>query len=130
MPQWAPMKAYSAVGDAIDDFDSGGQSWKMINSDRVNDKLFSGQIEIMKANLHGTHLWLPSLFLDQIGTLLQKSSSRDGPVIVADVRDSALKANGTEREDVCRQMLHMLHSMQHGTWSLTARSSSVHIHVW
>lgn len=75
----------------------------------ANAKALPGQVEIMRANLHGTHLWVQSLLLDQIDVLLQNISQADSSE--SGSYTTALKASWTEREDVCRQMLHLLHSM-------------------
>ncbi|CAH0046305.1 unnamed protein product [Clonostachys solani] len=83
-----------------------------MNEDYVNS--LPGQFEIMRANLHGTHLWLQSALLDQIDIILQDMSKR--PDLSQSERDchlAALKASWSEREDVCRQMLHLVHSMPH-----------------
>ncbi|KAH7134618.1 beta-glucosidase [Dactylonectria estremocensis] len=76
----------------------------------LNAKALPGQVEIMRANLHGTHLWVQSLLLDQIDVLLQKISQKQDASDAASY-SAALKSSWTEREDVCRQMLHLLHSM-------------------
>ncbi|CAM1507972.1 Fc.00g048200.m01.CDS01 [Cosmosporella sp. VM-42] len=74
-------------------------------------KVFLGQAEIMRANLHGTHLWLQSLLLDQIDALLQGTASTDDSTTGENSSMAVLKSNWTEREDICRQMLHLLHSI-------------------
>lgn len=75
-------------------------------------KVVQGQLEIMRANIHVTHLWLQSLLLEQVDVVVQESGvggvgGTPGPEEVA----AALKANWAEREDICRQMLHLLHSI-------------------
>lgn len=83
-----------------------------MNEDDV--KSLPGQFEIMRANLHGTHLWLQSALLDQIDLILQDMSKRtDISQAERDCHLAALKASWSEREDVCRQMLHLVHSMPH-----------------
>ncbi|OHE96942.1 hypothetical protein CORC01_07727, partial [Colletotrichum orchidophilum] len=74
--------------------------------------VLQGQAEIMRANIHVTHLWLQSLLLEQIDVVTQENamahpSTTTGPEDVS----TALKANWAEREDICRQMLHLLHSI-------------------
>ncbi|CAG9986243.1 unnamed protein product [Clonostachys byssicola] len=87
------------------------QADEMVEDDA---KSLPGQFEIMRANLHGTHLWLQSALLDQIDLILQDMSKR--PDISQSERDchlAALKASWSEREDVCRQILHLVHSIPH-----------------
>ncbi|POR35637.1 Uncharacterized protein TPAR_04157, partial [Tolypocladium paradoxum] len=74
-------------------------------------KILHGQLETMRVNLHATHLWLQSLLLDQVDVLLQENTARSDPGI--DTGAAALKANWAEREDICRQMLHLLHGIPH-----------------
>ncbi|KAM0510608.1 hypothetical protein D7B24_009309 [Verticillium nonalfalfae] len=70
------------------------------------------QLEITRANLHFTHLWLQNYLLEKIDLILQQQ------VLDADVTSdtasasAALRANWASREDICRQMLHLLHSIQ------------------
>ncbi|KAJ0119935.1 hypothetical protein J7T55_000785 [Diaporthe amygdali] len=80
----------------------------------LHSKVIQGQAEIMRANLHVTHLWLQSLLLEQIDVVVQgnvigsaSTVTRSEEVLVS------LKANWAEREDICRQMLHLLHSIPH-----------------
>lgn len=75
-------------------------------------KVVQGQLEIMRANIHVTHLWLQSLLLEQVDVVVQESvvggaGGTAGPEEVS----ASLKANWAEREDICRQMLHLLHSI-------------------
>lgn len=75
-------------------------------------KVVQGQLEIMRANIHVTHLWLQSLLLEQVDVVVQENviggaGGTAGPEEVS----AALKANWAEREDICRQMLHLLHSI-------------------
>lgn len=81
-------------------------------------KLVQGQHEIMRANIHVTHLWLQSLLLERVDVIVQESVVGGGGTGVpaaagagADEVSTALKANWAEREDICRQMLHLLHSI-------------------
>lgn len=77
-------------------------------------KVVQGQHEIMRANIHVTHLWLQSLLLEQVDVIVQEkviggggAGAAAGPEEVS----AALRANWAEREDICRQMLHLLHSI-------------------
>jgi beta-glucosidase len=70
--------------------------------------------EISRANIHVTHLWFQSYVLDQMDEVVQEIDAAGG-------QDSAtpgwatarLEANWRDREDVCRQLLHVVHSIQH-----------------
>jgi hypothetical protein len=74
-------------------------------------KAVQGQHEIMRANIHVTHLWLQSLLLEQVDVVVQeKVTGSTGGAAGAEV-SASLKANWAEREDICRQMLHLLHSI-------------------
>ncbi|KAG8158636.1 hypothetical protein KVR01_011758 [Diaporthe batatas] len=76
-------------------------------------KVVQGQLEIMRANIHVTHLWLQSLLLEQIDVVIQEKVIGGAAAGAAGAEEvsSALKANWAEREDICRQMLHLLHSI-------------------
>lgn len=63
------------------------------------------QFEAMRANIHVTHLWLQSIIYDQIDTL---------PVVGPDREPTRLpspKSFWNDREDICRQLLHVLHNV-------------------
>lgn len=62
------------------------------------------QLEVMRANIHVTHLWLQSIILDQIEALQRSDAAASTPV-----PDSMV--SWTEREDICRPLLHVLHSV-------------------
>lgn len=66
--------------------------------------LLESQITTLRSNVHVTHLWLQSTILDQIDAVVQNSpeSSSSTP----DAKDL-----WREREDICRQLLHILHSI-------------------
>ncbi|GJC92017.1 quinate utilization pathway activator [Colletotrichum higginsianum] len=75
-----------------------------------------GQAEVMRANIHVTHLWLQSLLLEKVEVVIQESalgnpSSGVGAAAAAEEVSEALRENWAEREDICRQMLHLLHSI-------------------
>ena len=76
-----------------------------------NSKILAGQLQIMRANLHGTHLWVQSALLDRIDVILHEKAQRLATEANQDTPTADLKASWLEREDVCRQMLHLLHSM-------------------
>jgi hypothetical protein len=66
--------------------------------------LLESQITTLRANVHVTHLWLQSVIMDRIDAIVHNSpeSSSDTP----NAKDS-----WREREDICRQLLHILHSI-------------------
>lgn len=75
-------------------------------------KVVQGQHEIMRANIHVTHLWLQSLLLEQVDVIVQENViAGAGAAVGAEEVSASLKANWAEREDICRQMLHLLHSI-------------------
>jgi hypothetical protein len=72
--------------------------------DSAEHELVDSQVTTIRSNIHVTHLWLQSVILDQIGAILHNfpessSSTSDG------------KDLWREREDICRQLLHILHSI-------------------
>lgn len=77
-------------------------------------KVVQGQHEIMRANIHVTHLWLQSLLLEQVDVIVQEgviAGGGAGAATGAEEVSASLRANWAEREDICRQMLHLLHSI-------------------
>lgn len=77
-------------------------------------KVVQGQHEIVRANIHVTHLWLQSLLLEQVDVIVQGGvvgSSSSAAAAGAEEVSASLRANWAEREDICRQMLHLLHSI-------------------
>lgn len=76
-------------------------------------KVVQGQHEIVRANIHVTHLWLQSLLLEQVDVIVQGGvvGSSSAAAAGAGEVSASLRANWAEREDICRQMLHLLHSI-------------------
>lgn len=81
-------------------------------------RVVQGQLEIMRANIHVTHLWLQSLLLEQVDVVVQEEvigggggAAGGGAAGAGEEVSASLKANWAEREDICRQMLHLLHSI-------------------
>ncbi|KAK1639268.1 hypothetical protein BDP81DRAFT_448091 [Colletotrichum phormii] len=74
-------------------------------------QVIQGQAEIMRANIHVTHLWLQSLLLEQIDGVTQEGAIANPSTTAREEVSAALEANWAEREDICRQMLHLLHSI-------------------
>ncbi|KAH7025703.1 uncharacterized protein B0I36DRAFT_293333 [Microdochium trichocladiopsis] len=70
-----------------------------------NDSMATSTIqrESIRANIHVTHLWLQSALLDQIDALQQQQQQ---PVIA-----TTGHVSWDEREDICRQLLHTVHSI-------------------
>ncbi|KAF6819050.1 hypothetical protein CPLU01_13146 [Colletotrichum plurivorum] len=77
----------------------------------AHSKLLQGQADVMRANIHVTHLWLQSILLEQVDVVLQESAIGPGAAMSGEDVAAAMKANWAEREDICRQMLHLLHSI-------------------
>lgn len=74
-------------------------------SERRDNHIRKAQFEAMRANIHVTHLWLQSIIYDQIDTL---------PVVGPDRGSTGLhnvKSFWNEREDIARQLLHVLHNV-------------------
>jgi hypothetical protein len=89
--QWAPL---------LDDDGSHGSSAEQ-------QQILKAQFASMRTNIHVTHLWLQSIILDQLDALPQSAS-------VLATLDSSQPDAGimwAEREDICRQLLHVLHSI-------------------
>lgn len=63
--------------------------------------IINAQMEVLRANIHVTHLWLQSVILDKIDGLRLNNPSLPGP---------GPKILWSRREEVARQMLHVLHS--------------------
>ncbi|KAH6695132.1 hypothetical protein F5X68DRAFT_272596 [Plectosphaerella plurivora] len=69
-----------------------------------------GQHEITRANVHVSHLWFQSFLLDKLDEVVQEADDTG----VQDPRmQTLLEANWREREDVSRQLLHVVHSIPH-----------------
>ncbi|KAH0429953.1 hypothetical protein CcaCcLH18_08098 [Colletotrichum camelliae] len=119
MRQWASSDSYEAPvtprydgGDsqpAVSSYDSPAADMQSRPVD--HSKIVQGQADIMRANLHVTHLWLQSILLEQIDVVLQESAIGPNAAMGGEDVAAALKANWAEREDICRQLLHLLHSI-------------------
>jgi hypothetical protein len=66
--------------------------------------LLESQVTTLRSNIHVTHLWLQSVILDQIGAILHNPP--ESLSISLDAKDF-----WREREDICRQLLHILQSI-------------------
>lgn len=69
--------------------------------------VMKAQFESMRANIHVTHLWLQSIILDQLDALMASEPSI--ATLLSSLPDT--KAMWAVREDISRQLLHLLHSI-------------------
>ena len=73
-----------------------------------SEKLLHAQFETIRINIQVTHLWLQSLLFEQINSLEGNN---------ADASNSTPRPESVllwrEREDICRQLLHVLYSVPH-----------------
>jgi hypothetical protein len=96
-----------------------GDSYHSFNSSDARQNAFTdshiahSQNEITRANLHVTHLWLQNFLLDKMDVVLQEINDRGQPAEHDADITGQLKQNWREREDVARQLLHILHSIPH-----------------
>jgi hypothetical protein len=82
------------------------ENW-LINASTEHQRIVKCQFASMRANIHVTHLWLQSIIHDQIYALsLNKSSGAS-----ADIPPPEPKVTWVEREDICRQLLYILHGI-------------------
>lgn len=81
------------------------QPWAPVNGATVDgtssSRVLDTQMEILRANIHVTHLWLQCMILDKIDALQLNDSS---------LPKTDPKDNWHKREEIARQMLHVLHS--------------------
>ncbi|KAL2063233.1 hypothetical protein VTL71DRAFT_5038 [Oculimacula yallundae] len=70
-------------------------------------RILHSQYESMRANIHVSHLWLQSIIADQIDAL----KDHDPNASQLDSVTLATKDRWAEREDICRQLLHILHGI-------------------
>ncbi|CRK22164.1 hypothetical protein HYQ45_005989 [Verticillium longisporum] len=68
------------------------------------------QAETTRANIHITHLWLQSFLLDQTDGIVQAMAAAGGGGDEAWAAHQ-LASSWAEREDICRQLLHVLHNI-------------------
>ncbi|KAF4975476.1 hypothetical protein FZEAL_7739 [Fusarium zealandicum] len=108
MRQWGPGDHYQSNGKQL--FSSSWCPRDFFASARIGH----AQNEISRANLHVSHLWLQSFLLDKMDLVIQEiDSTRPQTVAGGASSSSHLKLNWREREDICRQLLHILHSIPH-----------------
>ncbi|KAI9728892.1 MAG: hypothetical protein M1834_007150 [Cirrosporium novae-zelandiae] len=87
-------------------------------------KVLEAQFESMRINIHVTHLWLQSVLFEQVNTL-ESAVDPDGAPLTntpstaitttssASQSEEKIQALWNEREDICRQLLHILHDAPH-----------------
>jgi hypothetical protein len=90
----------------LDDIPSPFRQYASTLKERSSEQreLLESQITTLRSNVHVTHLWLQSVILDQIDAILQNP-----PEAASSAHDA--KDLWREREDICRQLLHILHSI-------------------
>ncbi|KZL76065.1 quinate utilization pathway activator [Colletotrichum tofieldiae] len=118
MRQWASSESYDAPGTPSYENDQPAMSnyGSPVDHSHTTESghsasVIQGQAEIMRANIHVTHLWLQSLLLEKVEVALQDSALGNSSATAREEVSAALKASWAEREDICRQMLHLLHSI-------------------
>lgn len=72
-----------------------------LSTDLDHESIVRIQFTAMRANLHVTHLWLQSIIMDQL----------DAAQAVDDTNGTIRKGLWAQREEICRQLLHLLHSI-------------------
>lgn len=94
----------------------GHQSRDEFDKNVDSPEVAHAQLEITRANLHFTHLWLQNYILEKIDLILQQQVSDASVTSDTASASAALRANWASREDICRQMLHLLHSISASTY--------------
>ncbi|EEY17462.1 conserved hypothetical protein [Verticillium alfalfae VaMs.102] len=98
MTQWGPSSIYDS-----------GPSTPAANS------VSRAQAETTRANIHITHLWLQSFLLDQTDGIVQAMAAAAGGGSGGGDDETwaahQLASSWAEREDICRQLLHVLHNI-------------------
>ena len=120
----------------LDDIPASLQPWVTFEESENRDENSSGdknsdlqtrrgryeQFAIMRANLHVTHLWFQNMLSMQLDGLLdsqvqsQLSQSPSSPEVgasteIVPIPPRDVKLVWAEREDLCRQLLHLLHGI-------------------
>jgi len=70
-------------------------------------RILKARFESMRANIHVTHLWLQSIISDQVDALRLHEPNLES----LDLAPAGSKELWAEREDVCDQLLHVLHGI-------------------
>ncbi|KAH8197570.1 hypothetical protein TruAng_008254 [Truncatella angustata] len=95
-PETCPLRQWAQAPAITPSFDEGSPSATDLHEDVVQL-----QFATMRANLHVTHLWLQSIVIDQL----------DAAEGTNDPDSLSRKALWAQREEVCRQLLHVLHTI-------------------
>ena len=85
-------------------------SW-LSNTPLEQRDIIKSQFASMRANIHVTHLWLQSIIYDQIDNLVQNKLNSASPSPDLPVAPTQPKLTWPEREDICRQLLHILYGI-------------------
>ncbi|KAF5004879.1 hypothetical protein FDECE_8661 [Fusarium decemcellulare] len=107
MRQWGPGDNYQSSGKSPYD------GHVIRHDDFRESNLAHAQNEITRVNLHVSHLWLQSFLLDKMDAVLQEMEGARMQTTGGSTTSTHLKLNWREREDVCRQLIHILHSIPH-----------------
>ncbi|KAL1890752.1 hypothetical protein Sste5346_008077 [Sporothrix stenoceras] len=92
---------------ALDDVPKEFDEWTIgggTQGQRDTDPVVARQFEIMRANIRVTHLWLQSLIFEDIVSLSTEGEQEPS---------SNLRNLWDDRENICRQLLHVLYNISH-----------------
>ena len=101
----------------LDDVPAPLRQWAIAESDDVSwlsntapehRTILKSQFASMRANIHVTHLWLQSITYDQIDNLVLNKLNNLSPSSNPPITIPRAKLTWSEREDICRQLLHIL----------------------
>lgn len=99
-------KQKHALDNVPEEFDE----WTINGCQQKTDPIAARQFEIMRANIRVTHLWLQSLIFEDIVSLstettMSETAGTDG--------SASLRSLWDDRENICRQLLHVLYNISH-----------------
>ena len=99
----------------LDDIPTQMRPWAVFgeagSSVTASENIVHGQFASMRANIHTSQLWFQSLVLDQLDALVETETARGSALPLSIVSDHNSKSAWKEREDLCRQLLHLLHGI-------------------
>lgn len=101
----APLQPWAAIEEETSPMNGSGMD--ELHSRRV----LHGQYATLRANLHVTHLWFQNLLSTQLDALLESRLSESDPSLPPLLQPRDVKVVWAEREDLCRQLLHLLHGL-------------------
>lgn len=108
MRQWGPGDGYQSAEERL------YSSTASHHDPFAETHIAHTQNEIARANVHVSHLWLQNFLLDKMDFVLQEMDSSMAQTPTGGGTSwSHLRLNWREREDICRQLLHILHSIPH-----------------